>query len=470
MRNGLHIRALGVAAITVLVWFGALGRTSGRAVAAPARVEAVTGAEDSTHAIMHATVIDPTRGAVEQRDMTIIIRGGRILSVGPTGSSDIPSGAVLHDAAGRFVIPGLWDAHVHLSQAGPRAFPLFIANGITSVRDMGSNLAQVSQWKADRAAGALIPRIITPGPKLDGGSVIHSFFLRLLKGSDYEQRIITSPADARHTVDALKARGVDFIKVHNSLTPPLYDAIVTECRKDQLPFAGHLPVAGPLAAATAGQRTIEHGRGMLLCSPDTWARIRSDPKAHADAEYCAPGPVQPVLFPELVHAGTWFTPTLVSWRGHAMVGDPALAGWIAALPGDSAVWPAFRHHWDDMAGPTPTAFERQLLGQFGALAVAASRAGVPLLAGTDLGDPYVIPGFALHDELELMVAAGVTPLVALKSATSEPARAFGLAETVGAIASGQAADLVVLDGDPLADIQNTRRIYAVVLNGRWLAR
>jgi len=99
----------------------------------------------------------------------------------------------------------------------------------------------------------------------------------------------------------------------------------------------------------------------------------------------------------------------------------------------------------------------------------ASRAGVPLLAGTDLGDPYVIPGFALHDELALMVAAGVTPLVALQSATSEPARAFGLADTVGAVATGQVADLLVLDGDPLTDIHNTRRIYAVMLNGRWLA-
>ena len=180
--------------------------------------------------------------------------------------------------------------------------------------------------------------------------------------------------------------------------------------------------------------------------------------------------MQPALFPALVRAGTWFAPTLVSWRGHAMVGDPALPDWLAALPGNSAVWPALRNHWDDMAGPTPTAFERQLLGQFGVLAAAASRAGVPLLAGTDLGDPYVIPGFALHDELELMVAAGVTPLAALQSATSEPARAFGLTKTVGAIAPGQAADLVLLNGDPLAAIRNSRRIYAVVLNGRWLAR
>jgi amidohydrolase family protein len=454
----------GIAAIALVACIGVGGCTSGHGAGAPTPFAAEIADQDSTHAITHATVIDPVRGALEQRDMTILIRGGRIVAVGPAESVPIPPGAFVHDASGRYVIPGLWDAHVHLSQVGPKAFPLFLANGITSVRDMGSDLAEVSRWKAARAAGALLPRIITPGPKLDGGS-----FLERLLGSSREKRILTSPADARRAVDELKAQGVDFIKVHNRLRPAVYDAIVAQCRIDHLPFAGHLPMAGPLAAAAAGQRTIEHGRGMLICSPDTWARIRSDPKAHADSEYCAPLEVQPALFPALVQAGTWFTPTLVSWRGHAMVGDPALRGWLAALPGHSAVWSALRSHWKDMAGPTPTAFERQLLGQFGALAAAASRAGVPLLAGTDLGDPYVIPGFALHDELELMVAAGVTPLAAIQSATSEPARAFGLTETLGAVATGQAADLVLLDGDPLADIRNTRRIAAVVWNGHWLA-
>jgi hypothetical protein len=434
MRRRIRSSARVVAAITVFAWFGVLACTSGQVVpSARLHSEAAIAAQDSTLAITHATLVDPARGTIERHDMTIVIRGAQIVSVGSTASVDIPSGAVVHDASGRFVTPGFWDAHVHLSQVGPNAFPLFIANGITSVRDMGSDFAQVLQWKAARVAGALIPRIISPGPKLDGGS----FIQRVFSLGNREQRILTSPADARHTVDALKAQGVDFIKVHNRLTPALYDAIAAECHKDQLPFAGHLPVAGPLAAAAAGQRTIEHGRGMLLCSPDTWERIRSDSKAQADAEYCAPLEVQSALFPALLHAGTWFTPTLVSWRGHAMVGDPALARWLAALPGDSAVWPALRHHWDDMAGPTPTAFERELLGHFGALSAAASRTGVPLLAGTDLGDPYVVPGFALHDELELMVAAGVTPLAALQSATSEPARAFGFTETVGTIASGR---------------------------------
>jgi imidazolonepropionase-like amidohydrolase len=419
---------------------------------------------DSLQAITHATVIDPARGATEQPDMTIVIRGSHLLKVGTTASVAVPAGAVIHDASDRFVIPGLWDAHVHLSQVGPNAVPLLVANGITSVRDMGSDFRQILQWRAARASGALIPRIISPGPKLDGGS----FVQRLLNGGNHERRVLTSPADARRTIDELKTAGVDFIKVHNHITPDLYAAIVVESRKDDLPFAGHLPMSGPLAAAAAGQRTIEHGRGMLLCSVDTWARIESDSHARDDAEYCAPLAEQPQIFPALLRAGAWFTPTLVSWRGQAMVGDPTLPRWLVGLPGDSAVWPALRRHWDDMAGSTPTAFERQLMEQFRSLTSAASRAGVPLLAGTDLGDPYVIPGFALHDELQLMVSAGVTPLAALQSATSEPARALSVSDSVGTIAAGQVADLVLLDADPLTDIRNTRRIVAVVLNGHWL--
>jgi hypothetical protein len=421
----------------------------------------------ATHAITHATVINPASGGDELLDTTILVRDQRIIAVGPTQTTVIPGGAVMHDVAGRFVIPGLWDAHVHLSQVGPKAFPIFVSNGITSVRDMGSDFDQIQRWKTERAAGAAIPRILAPGPKLHGGSFIERVGVRFTKWR-HEIRIVTSAANAREAVDELKAQGVDFIKVHSNLTPELYDAIASESHKVHLEFSGHLPEAGPLAAAAAGQRTIEHGRGMLLCSPQIWNRIRSSEPAAA--QYCAPLEVQATLFPALVRAGSWFTPTLTSWRGNAMVGDPMLATWLNALPGSATVWPDLKNHWADMTGPIPTAFERQLLGEFGSLAAAASRAGVPLLAGTDLGDPYVIPGFALHDELSLMVKAGVTTLEALQSATSQPARAFGLSNVVGTIAVGQAADLLILNADPLADIDNTRRIHAVVFNGQWLAQ
>ena len=150
------------------------------------------------------------------------------------------------------------------------------------------------------------------------------------------------------------------------------------------------------------------------------------------------------------------------------MGDPSLSDRLAKLPGLDHVTPALRRHWEKMAGPRPSALERELQSGFGALALAADQAEVPLLAGTDLGDPYVVPGFALHDELQLLVDAGVSTLHALRSATLEPARALGLADEVGSIQPGKVADLVILDADPLTDIRNTRRIRAVVFDGRWL--
>jgi len=415
----------------------------------------------ASFALTHVTVVDPVAGAQPER--TVLVAEGRIVAVGPAAEVAVPLGAAVHDGTGRFVIPGLWDMHVHLSQVGAMAFPVLLSSGVTSVRDMGSDLAEIRRWQAARAEGQPIPRIVTPGPKLDEGNLLE----RLL--SSAELRVVTSPADARRAVDGLKAKGVDFIKVHNVRTAPVYEAIADEARRQGLAIAGHIPSEpGPLGAAGAGQRTIEHGRGMLPCSPEIRARIRAAPERARLERYCAPEATQDQVLPALRRSGTWLTPTLVSWRGNGMVGDPALASWLERLPGIEVATPALRRHWQAMAGPTPGALERELVRGFGPLALAAHRAGVPLLAGTDLGDPYVIPGHALHDELQLLVEAGLSPLDALRSATLEPARAVGLAADLGSIRAGAIADLVVLDADPLSDIRNTRRIRAVVAGGRWL--
>jgi imidazolonepropionase-like amidohydrolase len=152
-----------------------------------------------------------------------------------------------------------------------------------------------------------------------------------------------------------------------------------------------------------------------------------------------------------------------------MIGRPNVKVLAAKLSGSATIWPELQQWWDsEMGSPPFTDFERSLLEKAPALAAAASQAGVKLLAGTDLGDPYVIPGYSLHDELEMMVAAGVPTLKALQSATSEPAAAFGSSSKLGAIAPGQSADLLVLDADPLQDISNTRGIDAVVFNGTWV--
>jgi hypothetical protein len=428
-------------------------------------------ADPSTLALRHVTVVDPSTAS--RPDVTVLIRDGRIVAIGPDPEISIPPGAVIRDESGRFVIPGLWDAHVHLSQAGAAAFPLFLANGVTGVRDMGSDLGQIRLWQRARAEGQLIPRIVSPGPKIDERSPSDGWLGAIVQAVaqmvNADTRVVGSPVEARRIVDELQSKGVDFIKVHNIRSRAVYEAIAEESRLQGLPFAGHLPdEPGALGAAALGQRTIEHGRGMLPCSAEIRARIRSNPNSTRLNRYCAPEAVQAEILPALRHAGTWYTPTLVSFRGHRMVGAPSLSNWLAKLPGIEHVTPDLKRHWEKMAGPAPDGLERELISGFGPLALAANRAGVPLLAGSDLGDPYVVPGFGLQDELQLLVEAGLSTRDALRSATIEPARALGLSADLGSVQPGKIADLVVLDADPLSDIRNTRRIRAVIIGGRLL--
>lgn len=397
------------------------------------------------------TLIDPSSGA--HPDITIVIEGDRIAAVGPSATLEVPAGATVHDGAGSYALPGFCDAHVHVSQIGIDAAQLLVANGVTTVRDMGSAWADVARWRELRASGGSVPRVYSPGPKIDG---------RGDEGAD--NWVVASPDEARRAVDRLKAIGVDFIKIHGGLSRPVYDALAAESRLVGLAFAGHTGAAHPAAvAAAAGQRTIEHGHGMLPCSQRVRDQLRADPAIAWLAMMCeSETPAEPSL-PALARAGTWFTPTLVSWRGHMLARDA-----IARLDGMRYLPTSLARRWEPPASP-PGPVELELLGGFGPLTARAYRAGVPLLVGSDAGDPGVVPGFALHDEMQLFVEAGVPALVALRSATLESARALGVADHAGSIERNKAADIVLLGADPLADIRNTRRIIAVVLNGRLLA-
>jgi hypothetical protein len=251
-------------------------------------------------AITHVTVIDPASGGNEQRDMTILFRDSTIMTVEKSAQARIPSGTEIHDEQGRYVMPGLWDAHVHLTEVGPKAFPLFLANGITSVRDMGSDLIEIRQWQEARAQGALIPRILTPGPKLDGMTYEESLHAEYRP----DRFVVTSPETARAIVDVLLKAHVNFIKVHNGMTTAIYEAIAKEAHAVGLPFDGHLPEAGPLVAAAAGQRTLEHGQHMILCSEADWQKIHTEPANRAADEetWCATLDVQAKMFPAIVRA------------------------------------------------------------------------------------------------------------------------------------------------------------------------
>jgi imidazolonepropionase-like amidohydrolase len=435
-----------VAAITAQLACG--GRDGGGDVSAAVPIE------PTALAITHITVIDPLRGP--QPDTTIVVDGQRIVAVGPAATTAVPAGAAVHDGSGMFAMPGLWDAHVHLSQVGPESFAFFIANGVTGVRDMGSDLADITRWRQARQQGERVPRIVTSGPKLVGA------------GEPLPDRmVVQTPEQARQAVDTLAAQGADFIKVHNGLPRTTYDAIAGEARARGLAFAGHAQdEITPLVAAAAGQRSIEHARGMLRCSPDTWGKIEAEPQPWCAQSLCAAGDSAEQILPTLTRARTWVTPTLTSWRG--MLADDAHAAERSAIAGLDLAWDGLRQHWARMTGAPPSPLCRELIGELPALVAAADRAGVPLLAGTDTGDPLVMPGFAMHDELALMVAAGVPPLHALRSATLGPAEALDIDDEFGSITPGKFADIVLLTADPLADIANTRSIAAVIADGRWL--
>jgi hypothetical protein len=200
---------------------------------------------------------------------------------------------------------------------------------------------------------------------------------------------------------------------------------------------------------------------MLPCSARVRARIRSEAALARLAAFCATEPEAELILPAMARAGVWFTPTLVSWRGRTLDRDA-----VAALDGVALTPPALEERW---RGNEPVdTFEAELLAEFGPLTARAARTGVRLLTGTDSGDPNVVPGFSLHDELRLFVEAGVPAIEAIGAATIEAARSLGVADVVGSIEPGKAADVVLLAADPLADIRSTRRIVAVVLNGRWL--
>jgi len=414
-------------------------------------------------ALVHAIVIDGTDQA-PRTDMTVVIDGGRITLVAPSAQTEPPRGARVVDATGKFLIPGFWDMHVHLSQWPPAALGLLVAYGVTGVRDMGSSLASVAGWRRAIESGMTIgPRIVAAGAILDGPGHVSP-----------ERISVSSEAEGRRVVDSLADAGADFIKVYEYLSRDAFLAIAAEARVRKLAVVGHVPRSvGAAAAAAAGQRSVEHLSGVPLSCPFSMRMAAHTPGMSGFMPPCGDDRAREDVFSRFKASGTWVTPTLVAYRGAARATDGAALG-ASAEPRMRYVTPELRKHWDDQIAKwprlVPSGYRRGLADMYTRVARAAHSAGVSMLAGSDLGNTLVFAGSGLHDELELLVGAGLSPLEALQSATSGPARFLGIADSIGTIATGKTGDLVVLDADPLADIRNTRRIFAVVRNGALLDR
>jgi imidazolonepropionase-like amidohydrolase len=388
-----------------------------------------------THLIItHVTVIDAS-GAPAKPEMTVVITNSRIAALGKTGEVRLPKDARVLDASGKFLIPGLWDMHGHLTFPTENALALLIENGITGVRDMGGDLEKIDGWQKEIAAGRRLgPHIVRAGPFVDGP-----------KPGAKDRLTVTNAAEARRAVDTLKLRGVDFIKVHNGLSRESFFAVADQARKQGIPLAVHLPSGlwtrpgiegvSVAEASDAGAKSLEHVEILL---ESALYRKGATAKTIEEAVAENSGEVGAALFARLVRNGTWYVPTLVAYyRGFAL--------------------------WS--GNPKETEGSREIHQKHLKLVEAMHRAGVEIMAGSDFSDWALIPGVDLHNELALLVEAGFTPMEALQSATVKPAKFLGKLDSLGTIEIGKIADLVLLDANPLENISHTRKINSVIIGG-----
>lgn len=414
-------------------------------------------------AITRVTVIGGAN-ATAQRDQTVLIRGNRISAVGKSTKVKVPAEARVIDGRGKYLIPGLWDSHVHLGLTGESSLPLFIANGVTGVRDMAGNAAELRVWRQQIAAGALTgPRIKMAGPAVESEK-----FLQILPKVDQMLSLrlsaeilptrigISTPDEARRAVDRLADMAVDFVKFRTMPSPEAYIALADEAKKCGLAFVGHEPEVVDLeAASSAGQRSIEHLPFMSLVKASEATRGAA--------------------FRAFVHNGTWIDPTLVAAVGFRGTPDDKVTAIVEDKtnrlePRRKYLPPRLLEFWraqivikqveDPMDWPG-------LLQQGYADLSAMRKLGVRLVAGSDTGAPLVYPGFSLHEELALLVEkGGLTPREALRGSTIEPARMLGMEKEIGTVEPGKLADLVLLDRDPLQGIRNTQQISVVIADGK----
>ena len=383
-------------------------------------------------AIVDVTVVDVQTAALHPHQ-TVVVSGDRISSIG----GHAPAGARIVNGRGKYLIPGLWAMHVHLGYA-QNPLPTFIAVGVTGVQDMGSDFKRTSAWRDAIEKGTAVgPHILTPGPPVDG------------RASDDEKlpvMVAQNATEARAAFDKLWDLNVDFIKVLSGLSRESYLALAEQARHWHVPLEGHIPAAvSAWDAIEARQRSIEHLFGVMKS-------VSTDEEAIDFFEQCAV-------------RGIAISPTLVLWQRMAHSIDERLKT-DARL---KYVPESIRQGWPELKDDEAGAAIRKQIDRIYRLVSLATRTKIEVLAGTDTGDPYTIPGATLHDELEQLVAAGMTPHQALEAATIVPARFLEWDEQMGTIEKGKVADLVMLEANPLEDIRNTRKIAAVFARGRYFS-
>ncbi len=446
-------------------------------------------------AITNVTIVDVLSGSLKH-GMTVAISGDQITVVRPSRQVRLAPGVERVPGTGKFLVPGFWDMHVHLQGTARHVrqvdLPVYIANGVTGVRLMsgdcdpayippsgwstscmsdttsGNPPAElVATWRREIGAGSQVgPRIVASSMLFDGTRRCHPGYA------------VEGPEQAREKVRDARRRGADFLKIYNcSLDSDTYYAIAEEARRLGIDFAGHVPPGVTFSqASAAGQKSIEHfGLPILAECSTSPGKVAEGRKALREQGYSAYNDLLirtfdvaacEQLIENLLVNGTALVPTFAVFERKLrddlrVEGDKrlrylvaeTLAWWRQAVD-QRTVDPSLQEQW-----------RRMFLQMFEAV-VAMDRRGVPILAGSDAPNLLVYPGFGLHDELELLVEAGLTPAAALRAATLNPARFLGRADDLGTVEEGKRADLVLLEGNPLNEIRSTTTINAVVAAGR----
>ena len=395
---------------------------------------------DEVSAIVHGTVV-PMDAERELPAHTILVRDGRIAWIGPDSLADVPPGARIVDAGGSWVLPGLADMHVH---AGVEDLPVFVANGITTVREMNgtpAHLALRAEIRQGRRAG---PSLVVTGPLLAGAE------------QPWRHVLARTPEEGRALAHDQAEAGYDAIKVYDGLSRETYDAIAAAADSAGIPFVGHVPEGvGLERVLEARQRSIEHVNQIAETLPSADSGVLAEVAAR------------------IARAGAWVTPTLASVEALSRRGTPWYEERLA-MREVGLVDPGLVEWWRSLGAEAPDSAHQARRGAYvegtRALVRALRDAGVPILAGTDTPNPLMVPGFALHEELAALVAAGLSPYEALRAATAEAARFAEATEEFGTIREGARADLVVVAGDPLDDLETLRWPIGVMLRGEWLPR
>jgi imidazolonepropionase-like amidohydrolase len=378
-------------------------------------------------------------------NQTVLVRGDRIVRVGPAGRVRVPPGALRVDGRGKYLMPGLAEMHGHIPPPqAPREFTesvlfMYVANGVTTVRGMLGAPGQLGLRDRAGRGELLSPTLYLAGPSFNGNSV-------------------TSPAQAAEMVRAQKREGWDLLKVHPGLTREEFDAMAKAARAEGIRFAGHVPAEVGLPHALAmGQETIDHLDGYV---------------EHLGAE---DGPVDAAKLAEVVRltkqAGAWVVPTMVLWE--TLLGVPNLET-LMAFP-ELKYMPAQQvASWEKAhrARQAADSFDRKRAEQTAVnrkrILKALHDGGVRIIFGTDAPQQFSVPGFSAHREMALMVEAGMSPFEVLRTATKNAGEYYRNRARFGTVEAGARADLILVNGNPLREVANVARRSGVMVRGRWL--